>query len=131
MGKRLLRRHDARDDVSGVPSGVWDIYEQARLHDPVLDGYMMAAESGQDEGYAALKAWSLENETGIETTKRSALPRRRADRAFLPGRHLDWGATVDLAESIEATLDELSEDAGDGFTLRLSRSGPHQRSNDL
>ena len=34
-----------RDDVSGVPSGVWDIYEQARLHDPVLDGYMMAAES--------------------------------------------------------------------------------------
>ena len=33
---------------------------------------------------------------------------------------LGWSATVDLAESIEATLNELSTEAGDGFTLRLS-----------
>ena len=36
----------ARDDVSGVPTGIWDIFEQTRLQDPVLDGFMMAAESG-------------------------------------------------------------------------------------
>ena len=109
-----------RDDVSGVPSGVWDIYEQARLHDPVLDGYMMAAESGQDEGYAALKTWSLENETGIEATK--SLLSRDGEQTLLSFQAdtLGWSATVDLAESIEATLDELSTEAGDGFTLRLS-----------
>ena len=109
-----------RDDVSGVPSGVWDIYEQARLHDPVLDGYMMVAESGQDEGYAALKTWSLENETGIEATK--SLLSRDGEQTLLSFQAdtLGWSATVDLAESIEATLNELSTEAGDGFTLRLS-----------
>ena len=33
---------------------------------------------------------------------------------------LDWGATVELAESIEAALTDLSAQAGDDYTLRLS-----------
>ena len=110
----------ARDDVSGVPNGIWDVYEQARLQDPVLDGFMAAAEAGETAGYADLLAWSLENETGIETTK--SLLARDGEQTVLSFQAdtLDWGATVELAESIEATLEQLSEDAGEAFTLKLS-----------
>jgi len=109
-----------RDDVSGVPNGIWDVYEQARLQDPVLDGFMTAAEAGNAAGYDDLLAWSLENETGIETTK--SLLARDGEQTVLSFQAdtLDWGATVELAESIEATLEQLSGDAGEAFTLRLS-----------
>ena len=110
----------ARDDVSGVPNGIWDVYEQARLQDAVLDGFMAAAEAGEQAGYDALLTWSLENETGIEATK--GLLARDGEQTVLSFQAdtLDWGATVELAESIEASLDKLSEEAGDGFELRLS-----------
>ena len=115
-----LASMSSRDDVSGVPSGVWDVYDQARLQDPVVDGFMRTAEAGEAGGYEALLAWSLENETGIEATK--SLLSRDGEQTLLSFQAdtLGWSATVDLAESIEATLEELSNDAGDGFTLRLS-----------
>ena len=110
----------ARGDVSGVPNGIWDVYEQARLQDPVLDGFMTAAESGEQTGYQDLLTWSLENQTGVETTK--SLLARDGEQTVLSFQAdtLDWGATVDLAESIEASLEQLSDEAGDGFDLRLS-----------
>ena len=115
-----MLRMSARDDVSGVPTGVWDVYNQARLQDPVLDGFMRTAEAGEGDGYDALRAWSLENETGIEATK--SLLSRDGEQTLLSFQAdtLGWSATVDLAESIESALEELSTDAGDGFTLRLS-----------
>ena len=110
----------ARGDVSGVPNGIWDVYEQARLQDPVLDGFMTAAEAGEQTGYRDLLKWSIENETGVETTK--SLLARDGEQTVLSFQAdtLDWGATVDLAESIEASLEQLSDEAGDGFDLRLS-----------
>ena len=110
----------ARDDVSGVPTGIWDVYEQTRLQDPVVDGFMLAAESGDATGYDDLLTWSLENATGIEATK-SLLARDGLQTVLsFQADTLDWGATVDLAESIEAALDDLSAQAGDDYTLRLS-----------
>jgi len=110
----------ARGDVSGVPNGIWDVYEQARLQDPVLDGFMTAAEAGEQTGYRDLLTWSLENKTGVETTK--SLLARDGEQTVLSFQAdtLDWGATVDLAESIEASLEQLSDEAGEGFDLRLS-----------
>jgi predicted RND superfamily exporter protein len=110
----------ARDDVNGVPNGIWDVFGQARLQDPVLDGFMLAAEAGDASGYDDLLAWSLENETGIETTK--SLLARDGEQTVLSFQAdtLGWGATVELAESIEATLVDLSEEAGEAFDLRLS-----------
>jgi predicted exporter len=109
-----------RDDVSGVPNGIWDVYEQARLQDPILNGFMLEIEAGEQTGYEALLAWSLENETGVETTK-SLLARDGAQTVLsFQADTLGWGATVELAESIEASLEQLSEEAGDGFVLRLS-----------
>jgi predicted RND superfamily exporter protein len=110
----------ARDDVSGVPTGIWDVYEQTRLQDPVVDGFLLAAESGDATGYDDLLAWSLENTTGIEATK-SLLARDGLQTVLsFQADTLDWGATVELAESIEAALDDLSAQAGDDYTLRLS-----------
>ena len=110
----------ARDDVNGVPNGIWDVYEQARLQDPVLDAFMLAALAGDAKGYDDLRTWSLENETGIETTK--SLLARDGEQTVLSFQAdtLGWSATVELAESIEATLADLSDEAGDAFNLRLS-----------
>ena len=110
----------ARDDVSGVPTGIWDVYEQTRLQDPVVDGFLLAAESGDATGYDDLLTWSLENTTGIEATK-SLLARDGLQTVLsFQADTLDWGATVELAESIEAALTDLSAQAGDDYTLRLS-----------
>ncbi len=110
----------ARGDVNGVPNGIWDVYEQARLQDPVLDAFMLAALAGDAKGYDDLRTWSLENETGIETTK--SLLARDGEQTVLSFQAdtLGWSATVELAESIEATLADLSDEAGDAFNLRLS-----------
>jgi predicted RND superfamily exporter protein len=108
-----------RDDVSGVPNGLWDVLEQARLDDAVLDGWLTAAENGDVTAWASLSTWALENTTGIETTK--SLLARDGEQTVLSFQAdtLDWAATVELAESIEEALNALADDT-DGFTLRLS-----------
>ena len=110
----------ARDDISGLPTGIWDVYEQTRLQDPALDELMLATEGGDTAAFDALLAWSLENQTGIEATK--SLLARDGEQTLLSFQAdtLDWAATVELAESIEAALDDLSDEIGDDFTLRLS-----------
>jgi len=110
----------ARDDVSGVPNGVWDVLEQARLQDEVLDGMMLGIESGDAQAWDELLSWSLENTTGVEATK--SLLARDGEQTVLSFQAdtLDWASTVDLAESIEAALADLEDEIGDGFTLRLS-----------
>ena len=109
-----------RDDLSGIPTGIWDVYEQTRLQDPVVDGFMQAADSGDSTGYESLLTWSLENETGIEATK-SLLARDGMQTVLsFQADTLGWSATVKLAESIEADLETLSVEAGDDYNLRLS-----------
>ena len=73
-----------RDDLSGIPTGIWDVYEQTRLQDSVVDGFMQAADSGDSTGYESLLTWSLENETGIEATKASLL--EMVCRLYYPSR---------------------------------------------
>ena len=77
----------ARDDISGVPSGVWNVYEQARLQDPVLDQIMAEAETGDEAAFDTLLAWSTLNEAGIEATKEPAGAGRPTNPTLLPGRH--------------------------------------------
>ena len=110
----------ARDDISGLPSGVWNVYEQARLQDPVLDQIMAGAETGDEAAFDTLLAWSTLNETGIEATK--SLLARDGQQTLLSFQAdtLGWSETVDLAQSIEAALDELSDEIGGDYTLRLS-----------
>ena len=60
----------ARDDISGVPSGVWNVYEQARLQDPVLDQIMEEAETGDEAAFDTLCRG--------QCSTRRALKRRRA-----------------------------------------------------
>jgi predicted RND superfamily exporter protein len=109
-----------RDDVSGVPNGMWDVLEQARLQDADLDALLTGTENGDQQAWDDLLAWSLDNATGIETTK--SLLARDGEQTVLSFQAdtLDWAATVDLAESIEAALADLEEDIGEEFTLRLS-----------
>ena len=109
-----------RDDLSGIPTGIWDVYEQIRLQDPVVDGFMQAADNGDNTGYESLLTWSIENETGIEATK-SLLARDGMQTVLsFQADTLDWSATVKLAESIEADLETLSTESGDDYNLRLS-----------
>ena len=116
----------ARDDISGVPSGVWNVYEQARLQDPVLDQIMEEAETGDEAAFDTLLAWSMLNETGIEATK--SLLARDGQQTLLSFQAdtLGWSETVDLAQSIEAALDELSDEIGDDY-LAPQRTRPDQR----
>ena len=109
-----------RTDVSGVPNGLWDVLEQARLQDPDLDMLMDAAENGDDAAWDSLRSWSLNNATGVEATK--AFLARDGEQTVLSFQAdtLDWGATVEFAESLEAALSDLENEFGDGFTLRLS-----------
>ena len=103
-----------------MPNGLWDVLEQARLQDPDLDMLMDAAENGDDAAWDSLRSWSLNNATGVEATK--AFLARDGEQTVLSFQAdtLDWGATVEFAESLEAALSDLENEFGDGFTLRLS-----------
>ena len=110
----------SREDVSGVPNGVWDVLEQARLQDNVLDGMLINIENGEAQGWDALRSWALENTTGSEATK--GLLARDGEQTVLSFQAdtLDWAATVELAESIESALEVVEDEIGGEFTLRLS-----------
>jgi len=109
-----------RDDVNGIPTGIWDVFEQTRLHNPVVDGFMQAMDDGDSKAYSSLLVWSLENETGVEATK-STLSRDGMQTVLsFQADTLGWSATVELAESIEADLDAVSLEVEGDYTLRLS-----------
>ena len=109
-----------RDDVSGIPTGIWDVFEQTRLHDPVVNGFMLAVDDGDSDAYSSLLVWSLENETGIEATKSTLARDGMQTLLSFQADTLGWSATVELAESIEADLDAVSLQVEGDYTLRLS-----------
>ena len=109
-----------RDDVTGVPSGLWDVLEQTRVQDPALDALMVGTSTNDQQAWDDLETWSMNNATGIETTK-SLLARNGQQTVIsFQADTLDWSATVEFAESVEAALVKLTNDAGDDHELLLS-----------
>lgn len=107
-------------DVNGVPNGLWDVLEQARLQDSGLDSLLTSIDDGNDNAWLALETWALENTTGIEMTK-SLLARDGGQTVIsFQAETLDWAATVAFAERMEAALVVMSGDIDESFTLRLS-----------
>ena len=108
------------ETINGVPNGLWDMFEQARLQDTDLDTMLIAADNGEAGAWQALETWALENTTGIELTK-SFLARDGEQTVIsFQGDTLDWAATVEFAEGIEAALKEMADDIDESFMLRLS-----------
>lgn len=109
-----------RDDITGVPSGMWDVLEQTRVQDPVLDGLLTGVATNEAQAWLDLETWAMDNATGVEATK--SLLARSGEQTVISFQAdtLDWGATVDFSESVEAALVTLSEDAGDEHELLLS-----------
>jgi predicted RND superfamily exporter protein len=96
------------------------MFEQARLQDSELDRMLLSAENGEAGAWQALETWALENATGIELTK-SFLARDGEQTVIsFQGDTLDWAATVEFAESIEAALEKMADDIDDSYVLRLS-----------
>ena len=107
-------------DVNGVPNGLWDVLEQARLQDSGLDELLTSIDDGSDNAWQALETWALENTTGIEMTK--SLLARDGDQTVISfqAETLDWAATVAFADRMEAAIVVMSDDIDESFTLRLS-----------
>ncbi len=107
-------------DVNGIPNGLWDVLEQARLQDSGLDDLLTSIDDGNDNAWQALETWALENTTGIEMTK-SLLARDGAQTVIsFQAETLDWAATVAFAERMEAAIVVMSDEIDESFTLRLS-----------
>ena len=109
-----------REDITGLPTGLWDVLEQTRVRDAAVDGWMTGIETNDAQAWADLEAWSMNNVTGVETTK--SLLARSGEQTVISFQAdtLDWSATVDFATSVEAALAELSVEAGDDHELLLS-----------
>ncbi len=109
-----------REDISSVPNGLWDILEQARLQDTVLDELMAQTQAGNASAWATLSDWAFNNATGVETTQ--GWLARDGDQTVISfdADTLDWESTVAFAESMELALEGLSDDNEDGFLFRLS-----------
>jgi len=109
-----------RQDITGLPTGLWDVLEQTRVRDAAVDGWMTGIEANDAQAWADIEAWSMNNVTGVETTK--SLLARSGEQTVISFQAdtLDWSATVDFATSVEAALADLSVEAGDDHELLLS-----------
>ena len=110
----------ASPDVSGVPSGLWNVLDESRLQEQYLDDLMNEIDNNNETSWNALKDWLLNNETGRDLTSSILHSNGQQTLISFQANTLDWQATVDLDARINDLLDKTEFNLTDQGELRLS-----------
>jgi predicted RND superfamily exporter protein len=108
------------DSTSGVPTGLWSILEQSATTNEHVATLMSGINADDATGWAALKAWVLETEDGRNLTKAVLASHGSQTIISFQANTLDWQATVDLTNEIEAMLSSIQSGQS---TVELRISG--------
>lgn len=110
----------ASPDVTGVPNGLWDLIQEARIQYRTLDDIMLNIDGGEAQAWTDLADWLLTNETGRQIS--SALLHSNGEQTLISfqATTLDWQATVDLNSRIEQILSDVEQEIPDDGELRVS-----------
>ena len=106
-------------DVSGAPSGLWNVLDEAQVRNPSLGALMSNLQDDNQTSWEDLEAYLLTTEQGRELTASVLASDGQQTVISFQAETLDWQATIDLNErmidALTAAEDELESDA----TLRV------------
>ena len=107
-------------DITGVPNGLWDLIQEARMQHDVLDNIINDIDAGQSGAWDELSDWLLVNQTGRQIS--GALLHSDGQQTLISfqATTLDWQATVDLNNRIESILADVEQQVPDEAELRVS-----------
>ena len=97
-------------ETTGVPTGLWGILEQSATTNNELSLLMDGIATDDEQQWLALKSWAIETEDGRNTTQSVLAYHGNQTIVSFQANTLDWKATVDLTEELEAMLDVLQSD---------------------
>ena len=107
-------------DANGVPSGLWNVLEESRLQDDVLDDLMNGINDNNSDSWNTLSDWLLNNQSGRDLTSGILHSNGQQTLISFQANTLDWQATVDLDARINELLQLTEVQFTDDGELMLS-----------
>ena len=107
-------------DLTGVPTGLWDLIEESRAEYGALDSLMNSIEAGHSGSWDDLSDWLLQNETGRNLSSAQLHSNGQQTLISFQANTLNWQETVDLTKRMEQLLAEIEEDFTVEGELRIS-----------
>ena len=106
-------------DVSGAPSGLWNVLEEAQVRDSNLSALMTNLDAANQTTWDELSTYLLETSAGRELTSSFLASDGQQTVISFQAETLDWQATIDLNERMITALEEAEEGLEGEAQLRV------------
>ena len=106
-------------DVSGAPSGLWNVLDEAQVRNPSLGALMSNLQDDNQTSWEDLEAYLLTTEQGRELTASVLASDGQQTVISFQAETLDWQATIDLNERLIDALTAAEDEVESDATLRV------------
>lgn len=106
-------------DVSGAPSGLWNLLAEAQVRDSTLNGLMNQLDDTNQSTWDELAAYMLETPEGRELSSSVLASDGQQTVLSFQAETLDWQATIDLNQRMIDSLESAEEGLEGDANLRV------------
>ena len=106
-------------DVSGAPSGLWNLLAEAQVRDSTLNGLMSQLDDTNQSTWDELAAYMLETPEGRELSSSVLASDGQQTVLSFQAQTLDWQATIDLNQRMIDSLESAEEGLEGDANLRV------------
>ena len=106
-------------DVSGAPSGLWNLLAEAQVQDSTLNGLMSQLDDTNQSTWDELAAYMLETPEGRELSSSVLASDGQQTVLSFQAETLDWQATIDLNQRMIDSLESAEEGLEGDANLRV------------
>jgi predicted RND superfamily exporter protein len=106
-------------DVSGAPSGLWNLLAEAQVRDSTLNGLMSQLDDTNQSTWDELAAYMLETPEGRELSSSVLASDGQQTVLSFQAETLDWQATIDLNQRMIDSLESAEEGLEGDANLRV------------
>ena len=106
-------------DVSGAPSGLWNLLAEAQVRDSTLNGLMSQLDDTNQSTWDELATYMLETPEGRELSSSVLASDGEQTVLSFQAETLDWQATIDLNQRMIDSLESAEEGLEGDANLRV------------
>ncbi|HII21143.1 MAG TPA: MMPL family transporter, partial [Candidatus Poseidoniaceae archaeon] len=106
-------------DVSGAPSGLWNLLAEAQVRDSTLNGLMSQLDDTNQSTWDELATYMLETPEGRELSSSVLASDGQQTVLSFQAETLDWQATIDLNQRMIDSLESAEEGLEGDANLRV------------
>ena len=106
-------------DVSGTPSGLWNVLAEAQVRDSMLNGLMSQLDDANQSTWDELATYLLETPEGRDLSSSVLASDGKQTVLSFQAETLDWQATIDLNQRMIDSLESAEEGLEGDADLRV------------